>query len=163
MSSDMRDPENSVWDRARASTAARRTVVVAAGIVWLTLVPLTIMGTMTEDDGEQSIWWWIVVAIYVALWQVSRVLGGDIAERRGADVDEYEMELRHRARSIGFVSAMILAAVTYLIFSFATRQARTDDLDLLLRAPELILVIFLAPVAIPGFFIAWTTRTDLDE
>lgn len=148
------------FERARRmSLGARRGLVIVGAVTWVAFGVVSVIGM----DGPVAVWRWALFAGYVLIWAALRVLIRDIAERSDGAIDEYEMARRTRARDLGYVTALVVALMLYLVFSVATNLAHDGDPGLLLRADDLLFAAFLLPAALPTFFLAWTTPPDEDD
>jgi len=138
---------------------ARRRLVLVGALIWLAFSVVSLIG----GSGFASVWSWVLIAGFVTVWVILRVLTRDIAERTDGAVDEYEQVQRNRARNAGYISALLIALVLYVVFSLATAQAQDGNLNLLLRADDLLLTAFLIPVALPTFLLAWNAPVEEDD
>ncbi len=135
---------------------ATRTLVLVGIIAWVALIVATFI------EGAYSALWWSALASFFVAWVLTRIISRDLAEKRSADLDEYEATLRNRARNIGYWTAILGGAALLIITSIFAGQARDGDTSLLLHAPALILALILAASATPTGVLAWDTppRTD---
>ncbi|WIM72416.1 hypothetical protein QP028_15365 [Corynebacterium suedekumii] len=153
-------PATTRLERARkASLRVRRGLVLGGVVIWVALGAGPLIGV----DGLTGVWWWALFASYGGIWSVLRVLIRDIAERSPGEIDEYEKARRARARDVGYVAALAVALVLFVVFSVATSRAQAGAPGLLLRADTLLFAAFLLLAALPTFLLAWTTPNDEDE
>src|SRR5699024_6672153 len=130
---------------------ATRTLVLVGIIAWVALIVATFI------EGAYSALWWSALASFFVAWVLTRIISRDLAEKRSADLDEYEATLRNRARNIGYWTAILGGAALLIITSIFAGQARDGDTSLLLHAPALILALILAASASPAGVPAWDT------
>jgi len=136
---------------------ATRTLIVVGAIAWVALI----VATFTE--GARSPLWWSALASFFIAWVFTRIASGDLAEKRSADLDEYEATLRNRARNIGYWTAILGGTALFIITSIFAGQARNGDTTMLLQAPALILALILATSAAPTGVLAWNTPPRSDD
>lgn len=132
--------------------------IVAGGVVaWLGLVSLAI--------ADLTYHWFGLVALVVfgACWMASRKLIGDIAERRVDEVDEYELDQRHRARNVGYIVTMAALMVLFFYLTVLTNVAQDSERAPLEQAPGLVFATFLLSAATPSFLLAWRLRSQPHE
>lgn len=143
---------------ARSSRRTVVTAVVTGGALgWAALAALSLAG-------RANTWGWGLALLVVgACWFGCRALVRDVAERRASEVDEYELAQRQRVRDVGYVLALVVALVLYVVLSVAVNLADGGNPALLERAPDLVLVGFLPAAALPSFLLAWQTRHTDDE
>lgn len=146
------------WAR-KTSLRVRRVLVLGGALIWVALAVMPMIGA----DGPAAVLWWVLFAGYGAFWVVLRVLIRDIAERNPGEIDEYEKARRARARDVGYIAALAVALVLFVVFSAATNRAQDGAPGLLLRADNLLFAAFLLLAALPTFLLAWTTPADEDD
>lgn len=141
--------------RARRGPSRRTAVVgvvLGGALAWAVLAVLSL-------TGHANTWGWALALVAVgACWFGCRGLTRDVAERRVSEVDEYELAQRHRVREAGYLLALVVALVLYVVLSVAVQLAEGGRPALLERAPDLVLVGFLPAAALPSFLLAWQTR-----
>lgn len=153
-------PATTRRERARkTSLRVRRGLVLGGAVIWVALGVVPAIGA----PGQTAVWWWVLFAGYGAIWVVLRVLIRDIAERSPGEIDEYEKARRTRARDVGYVTALAVTLVLFVVFSVATNRAQDGAPGLLLRADNLLFAAFLLLAALPTFLLAWTTPADEDD
>lgn len=145
-------------DTARSSRRTAVVAVVAGGALgWVALAALSLAG-------RANTWGWGLALLVVgACWFGCRALTRDVAERRASQVDEYELAQRQRVRDVGYVLALVVALVLYVVLAVAVNLADGGRPALLERAPDLVLIGFLPAAALPSFLLAWQTRDASDD
>lgn len=146
-----------------STAGSTRRVMIASAIVtvgvvtWLGLVTLAIAGLAYHWSGL------LAVVVFGACWMAGRALIGDIAERRVDEVDEYELDQRHRARNAGYVVTMAALLVLFFYLTVLTNVAHDADPAPLEQAPGLVFATFLLSAATPSFLLAWRLRSQPQE
>lgn len=140
-----------------SATGSRATIapvlVVIGALTWAGLATLSALGP----------WSWPVTAlvvVYCACWLGSRILIGDIAEKRRDAVDEYELAQRDRVRNAGYVTLLVLGAVLFVVLTIGVNLAEDGNDRILTAAPGMLFSALLAGAAVPTFLLAWGLRTD---
>ncbi|GAA4670232.1 hypothetical protein [Nocardioides nanhaiensis] len=144
-------------DRRPSRRLAVTGVVLAGVLGWTALTVLSLAG-------HANTWGWGLALVVVgASWFGCRALTRDVAERRASEVDEYELAQRQRVREVGYVLALVVALVLYVVLTVAVNLADGGRPTLLERAPDLVLIGFLPAAALPSFLLAWQTRDTDDD
>lgn len=133
---------------------ATRAIVIVGGLAWLSLV-VGIFG-----GGAQGWIYWTSLVVFFITWILSRLLSRDIAEKRAADLDEYEAGLKSRARNASYWVTLLTGTGLFVLLTFFAGEAQAGNRTLLLHAPSLVLAMVLAAAAVPTFLLAWTARHE---
>lgn len=136
---------------------APRALIVVGIIAWVALI----VATFTE--GAYTPLWWSALATFFVAWVLIRITSRDLAEKRSADLDEYEAALRNRARTIGYWTAILGGTALFIVTSIFAGQARDGDTAMLLHAPALTFSLVLAASAAPTGALAWNTPSRIDD
>lgn len=134
-----------------------RTLIIVGIIAWVALI------VSTFTNGAYSPLWWSALASFFAAWILTRITSRDLAEKRAADLDEYEATLRSYARNIGYWTAILGATALFVVTSLFVEQSRDGETILLVHTPSLILALILATSAAPTGVFAWNARSHVDE
>lgn len=133
---------------------ATRSLIGIGGLAWL----FTLVAIFTQ--GSHGWIYWTSLAVFFIAWIVGRVLSRDIAEKRPADLDEYEAELKNQARNVSYWASLLGGVSLFVVFTVFAGEARTGNPDLLLKTPSILLAGVLGAAALPTFILAWTTRQE---
>ncbi len=133
-----------------------RISVVVGSLAWVSAV------VAVFTSGAYGFAWWISLGVFLAAWVTARVASHDVAERPSGEVDEYESIQRARARGAGYWAALIGGVAVFVVLTLFVAEARDGRYDLLMRAPDLLIVTVFAVAALPTFVLAWPERIDED-
>ncbi|MGO1971453.1 MAG: hypothetical protein ACTH2Q_00695 [Propionibacteriaceae bacterium] len=143
------------------SAARRRSlipVVIAGGVVgWGLMVAMVVTQQPFSLVGMAAL------AVFGACWIGGRFLTRDLAERRANQVDEYEFDQRSEVRDAGYVVALGVMMVSFVLLTVAMKLAENGVPGLLHQAPYIVFVGFLLAAAAPTFLLAWRVRNQTDE
>lgn len=157
---------------SRTITLARRResakpVVAAGATSWL----LFVVAAMTTGMQNWHLSAVLALMVFGACWIGGRLIIGDIAERRAADVDEYELGQRTSARDVGYQAALACLIMLFVYGTFALQMAERGKTGPLDQAPTAAFSAFLLCASLPTFLLTWRQRTsaaayerdDIDE
>lgn len=142
----------------RTDAPTRRPQVLAAlvaGVLgWTAYVVTSLLGD------AYSVPWILALVVFGAGWIAARALSRDIAERPAAQVDEYELVRRHKARDAGYRTALGASLLVFIVLSVGVQLDQRGGGELLASAPYLVLAVFLAAAAVPSFLLALQDDPD---
>lgn len=133
---------------------ATRSLVGIGGLAWI----FTLVGIFTQS--AQGWIYWTSLAVFFVAWILGRVLSRDIAEKRPENLDEYEAELKNRARNVSYWASLLGGVALFMALTIFAGEARAGNPDLLLNAPNLLLAGVLGAAALPTFILTWTIRHE---
>lgn len=141
--------------------AAGRAITVLAVITWVVMA-----SALFVDLSGSDVPGYIRLAGLITVfgcWIAAKVVSGNLAERSAQDVDEYEGDLRARARNIGYVVLFAGAWISIVILAVAARVFDAGAEHLLDLAPEIVALATLPGMAAPTFWLAWNSRVDPED
>lgn len=139
----------------------RRTLVVGLSMTFVVMFGVAILCAF-------DLWWapllWLpACAVFFPMWIALQIVSGRRGDAPEAALDEYEIQQRNSARSIGLTVTqnLMLIPIFYLIFgSVITHGA---DTDMAYAGGLMAITVLLIGGCTPAMILGWTRRSDVDD
>ena len=134
----------------------RRMLAIAVAATLIILLIISICSLFLE---WVPIAWFPATALFLVLWTMLQTVSGRHSDAPTGALDEWEVQQRNEARSIGLTitQGTVLAAIVPLIFLSTT----IDNENLAYAGASWTLTALLAGICSPAMILAWITP-DLD-
>ncbi|GAB3132161.1 hypothetical protein GCM10027289_19620 [Tsukamurella serpentis] len=133
----------------------RRKLVVALGLVYLYMF---VVGVLCHFDiGIAPLLWLPACALLLPLWSMLQIVSGRQGDAPADALDEWEIQQRNEARSIGLsvTQNLVLVAVCYAIFTAVIAQPAGNN-AWHYASGLFTLVALLIGMSTPAMLLAWT-------
>ena len=153
----------STWLPKWRTQSRRRMLVVALGIVYVFML---VVGVLCHFDVPRAPLLWLPACLlFFPLWIAVQVVSGRRGDAPASTLDEWEIEQRNDARSIGFTVTqnLVLAAACYTVFT-AVVAGSDGNFAWHYASGLFTLVALLVGGSTPAMILAWTRPdTDFEE
>ncbi len=138
----------------------RRALVVALGLVYVFMFVVAVLCHF--DVPRAPLLWLPACLLLFPIWIIVQIVSGRQGDAPAAALDEWEMEQRNEARSIGFsiTSGLVLLAAAYTVITSVVALP-DGNTSWHYAAGLFTLVALLIGMTSPAMILAWT-RPDAD-
>ncbi|MGO4446415.1 hypothetical protein AB4Z42_24005 [Mycobacterium sp. 2YAF39] len=134
----------------------RRTLVVALAVTFAFMAVVSVMCAF--GIGWAPLLWLPACMLFFPLWIVLQVVSGRQGDAPEAALDEYEMQQRNSARSIGLTVTqyLMLLPIFYLIFGSVITGG--TDVDMAYAGGLMATTVLLIGGCLPAMILGWIRR-----
>lgn len=135
-----------ITELVRRGVAVRRGIVAAFVAAAIGMIVVSV----TRDDANVSLPWWLLFVVLLAAWAAARFATGDVAEGLAQRLDERELAIRYRVVRTGYHAVWLtglVVAIVLLVF---------EDIPVLAgRSGSLLFSAIVAAAAVPTMLLCW--------
>lgn len=144
----------------RWRTQRRRRLLVAA--LAAVLATMAVVGVVSIGDMDRGALLWLAAcAAFLVTWTTLQIVSGRQGDAPRDALDEWELQQRDSARSIGLTVTQVLTFLPAAFLMLAGLREPGDPAALLYSSGLLVLTTLMAGACTPAMILAWT-RPDPD-